>query len=417
MEHSPVGPSSGERWIFCPGSVAMTKDLPDVTSTYAAEGTFAHHITELARLEGKDAAHYAGRISDDGNFTVDGEMVTAVQDFLEYTAQFEGEVLVEQRVTYDAWVAGGFGTSDHIAIDPVKKHCAVIDFKYGKGLQINAKGNIQAKLYALGVFQDWGDLYDIDKFTLCISQPRLHFRDQWEISTTDLLKWADNVVEPAGQRVYEAIGHHESTGQIPDDYFRAGAWCQWCKIKGECPTRALMIRESVMTDVVDLDDEVVSAPRDVMLMSNDDLGESMSLLAQIRKWCSDVEEKVMTLVQSGEKIPSGADEDGVVEFYKMVEGRSNRKWRDEEEAMAALKKAKLKIDEYAPRKLITAPQAEKLVGAKHKIFSPDKEGQLLIVKPQGKPVLVPGSDKRSEFAVTEGEMADLDDEDNEDWLN
>ena len=411
MEHSPVGPSSGERWIFCPGSVAMTQHMPDTSSHFAAEGTFAHYITELARLEGNNAEHYAGRVSDDGAFSVDGEMVTAVQNFLDYCEQFEGEVFVEQRVTYDEWVEGGFGTSDHIAIDSRAKHCTVIDFKYGKGIQINAKGNTQGKLYALGVFQDWGDIYDIDKFTICISQPRIGHRDQWEITTADLLKWADNVVEPAGQRVREAIGYIESTDVVPDEYFRAGSWCQWCKIKGQCATRAAMIRDSVMVDVVDLDDEVVSAPRDTNLMSNDELGESMGILAQIRKWCNDVEEAVTALVQSGEHIASGEDDEGEVEFYKMVEGRSNRKWRDEEAAMAALKKAKLKIGEYAPRKLITAPQAEKLVGAKHKIFEPDKEGQTLIVKPQGKPVMVPGSDNRKVYQVVSDELEDLDDED------
>ena len=168
--HSDVGPSSGERWINCPGSVAATQGMPDTTSEFAAEGTFAHYITELARNEHNDANYYHGFTSEDGKWICDKEMVGAVQDFLDYVEQWDGDTFIEQRVSYAAWVDNGFGTSDHICVNVTKKHCLVADFKYGKGIQIFAEENTQGKLYALGVFEDYGHLYDIDDFTIVISQ-------------------------------------------------------------------------------------------------------------------------------------------------------------------------------------------------------------------------------------------------------
>ncbi len=421
MVHSDVGPSGGDRWMNCPGSVPATAHLPDTTSEFAAEGIFAHYITELARNQNNDANYYHGFTSEDGVWTCDKEMVIAVQDFLDYVDQWEGDVFVEQRVSYDAWVENGFGTSDHICINAEKRHCLVNDFKYGKGIQIFAKGNNQGKLYALGVFQDYGHLYDIDNFTIAISQPRIKHRDQWNISTEKLLKWAEDVVEPAGLRVEEAQQKLLAHGEIPDEYFKAGGWCQWCKIKGDCKARAAMIRESVLIGIDDIEYEggiddpgeeqpLVSNPA---IMSDVELGESAKLVDQIKKWCTDVTAVLKQRVMARARIASGVDEDGETEFWKMVTGRANRKWFDEVKAAAALKRAKLKADEVAPRKIISPAQAENLIGADHKVLIG------MIEKPQGAPVLVEGSDKRKPYKVSTDELDDVDDEDDNDtsWLD
>lgn len=413
MVHSPVGPSGGERWINCPGSVAATKDIPDVTSEFAAEGIFAHYITELARNENQDAENYLGFTSEDGKITCDKEMVGHVQDFLDYMAQWEGEVFVEQRVSYEPWVENGFGTSDHIVIQPDKKHVVVADFKYGKGIQIFAKGNVQGKLYALGVFNDYGHLYDIDDFTIIVHQPRLDHRDQWHISTDKLLTWADEIVEPAGTRVYDAIAHLETYNEIPDHYFKAGGWCQWCKIKGECKTRAAMVRDSVLLGIDDLDDEIeqgegrISNPA---VMNDVDLSVAVTNIDQIVKWCTDVVAVLKQRVMAGAKIQSGKDDEDKREYWKMVTGRANRIWHDEDKATASLKtKGKLKADQVAPRKIITPAAAEKLLGKEHSAL----EG--LIKKPQGAPTLVVGSDKRQVYKVAADEMKDVDDDTS--WLD
>lgn len=421
MEHSPVGPSSGDRWIHCPGSVNATEGMPDISSEYAKEGNFAHYITELCRVNAVDAVEYLGKTSegtpwmkDDGSpYVCDREMVTAVQDFLDYCEQFgDGDVFIEQKVSYDAWIENGWGTSDHILINNETKTCYVIDFKYGKGIQINAKGNTQLKLYALGVFQDWGELYEIDKFVLVVSQPRLNHRDQWEITTEKLLAWADNVVEPAGERVYDDV-----------PVFKAGAWCRWCKIKSMCTERAEMIREQVMLGIDDLDD--LDADADALegtlsnpiIMSDEQIGKSAAMLEEIKAWCKDIEGELNKRVTAGHQIWSNDDEDGLPEYWKLAEGRSNRIWRSTEEAEAALKRAKLKVGEMYTRKVISPTQAEQVLGKDHRIFAPNEDGETLIVKPQGKPVLVRGSDPRQEYKVASDEMDDLDADDDTSWLD
>jgi hypothetical protein len=399
-EHSPVGPSSGDRWIHCPGSVPATKDLLDSTSDFAAEGTFAHYISECCRNDDMEPKEYLGYVSEDGKFTVDQEMVDALVDFLAYCDQFDGDTFVEARVHYDEWVTNGFGTGDHIAVDD-NGTALIMDLKYGKGIQINAKGNTQLKLYALGFWQDWSVMYEINEFVLAISQPRLNHRDQWTITTEKLLQWAEDVVAPAGKRVEQAQHYSDKTGEIPEEYFKAGGWCQWCRIRGTCKTRAALVRETVMADV-----DVV---KPLHTLDEDELGVSYGMLSMIRKWCGDIEEAVMTAVTKGDKIKSGEDEDGDDEFFKLVEGRSNRAWRDSAEAEKRMKNARLKAADMYTKKLIGPAPAEKLLGKAHKIM---KE---LVHKPPGKPVLVAGSDPRDAFKVAgTDEMEDLDDDG---WLD
>jgi len=386
--HSPVGPSSGERWIHCPGSVLATIHLPDTQSDYAAEGSFAHSIVEAALNAGIDAEEYEGETSEDGKWTVDKEMVDAVQNFIDYTDQHGGEFLVEQRIHYDELVEVGFGTSDYVSFIEEQKLCIIKEFKYGEGIKVNAKHNYQLKLQAGGVLQDYGEIYDFDKFLLCVSQPRLDHRDQWEVSVKDIQKWMKKIAAPAGKIAWE-----------PDAPFKAGAWCQFCGIKGECKTRAKMMREAALIgieELVDLDDldDSIASTSNPNIMTNNDLGEAAFLIPLMKKWCTDVMALIEKRVMKGDEIPSGEDDEGETEHFKMVEGRSNRAWRDTKSAIKALKKARLKIDDYMPRQLITAPQAEKLIGKKHKIMTTE------VHKPQGKPVLVVGSDNRKPYKTT-----------------
>jgi hypothetical protein len=379
QQHSPKGPSAAERWIPCPGSVNATKDLADTTSDYAAEGTFAHYISELAREERQSASHYYEKKSEDGKFICDKEMVQAVQYFLNYVEQFEcEEELIEAQVSYDAWVDGGFGTLDSGLLNDGT--AIIIDLKYGKGIQIFAEDNPQLKLYALGLFQEHGHLYDFQTFKLCICQPRLDWIDEWEISVEDLLTWANEVVEPAAD-----------LADTEDAPFKAGSWCQWCKIKGTCKTRYEMVTEALVDEL-----QEISSPNE---MGEDELGEAMSLVPLIQKWCTDVTESVTTLVAKGKEI---IGDDGLP--FKMVEGRSNRAWRDAAEAEKAMRSHKIKVADMFTKKLITAPAFEKQFGEDHVIMKKH------CIKPRGKPVLVPGSDKREAYAASVEELPELPDE-------
>jgi hypothetical protein len=377
QHHSPLGPSGAERWLNCPGSVNATKHLADTHSDYAAEGIFAHYISELARIEKKDANHYLGRKCEDDKFECDTEMVNAVQYFLDYINQFEAEEqLIEQRVNYNAWVDDGFGTLDAGLLNDGT--CLIIDLKYGKGIQVWAEDNPQLKLYALGVFQEYGHLYDIQKFKLCICQPRIDHVDEWTISIEELLVWAEETVEPTADKAL--------TDDAP---FQAGEWCRWGKIKSTCKTRAETVKAALLDEIQDI--------RDPNEMGNDELGECASLVPTMQSWCKDIMALVEKKVVKGEKI---VGEDGLP--FKMVEGRSNRCWIDEAKAERALRNYKYKVSEIFTRKLITAPQAEKLVGKDHAIMKNH------VHKPQGKPVLVPGSDKREPFKISTDELEDLD---------
>ncbi len=377
--HSPKGPSAAERWIPCPGSVKATEGMADTTSVFAAEGTFAHHISELARIDKKDASYYFEKKSDDGQFTCDKEMVQAVQYFLNYVEQFEAEEeLIEAKVSYDAWVDGGFGTLDAALLNDGT--AVVIDLKYGKGIQIHAEDNPQLKLYALGLFQEHGMLYDFKTFKLCICQPRLDWIDEWEISAEDLLTWANEIVEPAAD-----------LADTDDAPFKAGSWCQWCKIKGTCQTRYEMVTDALVDEL-----QEITNPNE---MGESELGEAMSLVPEIAKWCVDVTESVTKLVAQGKDIVGG---DGL--SFKMVEGRSNRAWRDAKEAEKAMKAHKIKVADMFTKKLITAPAFEKAFGDDHVIMKKHCH------KPRGKPVLVPGSDKREAYAASVDELPELPDE-------
>ena len=377
--HSPKGPSAAERWLVCPGSVKATEGMADTTSVYAGEGTFAHHISELARIDKKDASYYFEKKSDDGQFTCDKEMVQAVQYFLNYVEQFEAEEeLIEAKVSYDAWVDGGFGTLDAALLNDGT--AVVIDLKYGKGIQIHAEDNPQLKLYALGLFQEHGMLYDFKTFKLCICQPRLDWIDEWEISIEDLLTWANEIVEPAADLA--------DTDNAP---FKAGAHCQWCKIKGTCQTRYEMVTDALVDEL-----QEITNPNE---MGESELGEAMSLVPEIVKWCTDVTESVTKLVAQGKEIVGG---DGLP--FKMVEGRSNRAWRDIKDAEKAMKAHKIKVADMYTKKLITAPAFEKAFGDDHVIMKKHCH------KPRGKPVLVPGADKREAYAASVDELPELPDE-------
>jgi hypothetical protein len=220
-------------------------------------------------------------------------------------------------------------------------------------------------LYALGLFQEYGDMYEIENFRLVVVQPRLDHIDEWEISLDELLVWANEVVEPAAEEALKDTAH-----------FKAGDWCRWCKISATCKTRYDSIKDALLDEIEDI--------RDPNEMGNEELGEAMDLVPLIAKWCSEIEERVKDLVLAGENIPGS---DG--EFYKMVEGRGSRSWKDPEAAEKSMRNYKVKVSDIFIKKMISPAQAEKLdsIGKGHPLLKKH------VVKKKGKPALVPGSDR------------------------
>jgi len=390
--HSPVGPSSAERWLNCPGSVLLTRDIPDHSSDYANEGTAAHTLSEWCRNEHMPALHYKGMEIDvkteDGikKFKVDFEMIRNVQEFLDYVNQFGGVPFFELKAVFDHWVPGGFGTADDVRIEDGM--CIVTDFKYGKGVQVFVEDNPQLKLYALGTYQQFRHLYDFDKFQLNIMQPRLDHIDETIITLPELLVWAEDVVRPTA-----AIALKPNAPVVP------GTWCQFCKIKTTCKVRAETVMAEVVEDFVDLDSMNGSEVLKSAILTNQQMALVLPKLDMITAWCADLERRAMSELLQGHQVGD----------FKIVEGRSNRKWRDVTNAEAALRESKLKVDEIFKKTLISPTEAEKLLGKKHPVIISQ------VIKPKGAPKLAPGSDKRQAMVINPGdEFEDLDSEE-EPW--
>ena len=196
--HAKLSPSSAHRWLHCPGSVTLEADLVDEGSEFAREGTAAHTLAEMALADGFNIRELIGTQVEGVDVTAD--MVGHVEDYVDYVRNVEASthgarLLVEQRVEFTAWVPDGFGTSDAIVVGDGL--CHVIDLKFGQGVKVNAHRNEQAMMYALGVWQTYGALYEIDTFVLHIHQPRLDHVSEFTITVDDLLAWANQTVAPA----------------------------------------------------------------------------------------------------------------------------------------------------------------------------------------------------------------------------
>lgn len=366
LAHSPLGPSSADRWINCPGSVGLTAGMPDNESQYAAEGTVAHHLTEIMRRDGIPVAGFLDQTVDD--ILVTKEMVDAVEMFVEHVEETPGYALIEVRVHFDRWVPEGFGTLDDGRLAPGK--ATITDFKYGKGVQVFAEDNSQLKLYALGILDEWDWLYNFETFVLCVHQPRLDHIDTWSIGREELLAWAESIVKP---KAAEALS---GKGAVC-----AGAWCQWCKIKATCRVRATTVFNSVVGDFESIEDAASKTPAEAATLSNDEIAVALGAIGNIKKWCAAIETHAMAEINHGRAVGD----------YKLVAGRSSRGWGLSPEEIEALWTEKgLSADDLFEKKMRTMPAAEKVAGKKNEIWK--VEG--LVVKSAGKPTLAPGSDPR-----------------------
>ncbi len=385
----------------CPGSVLLTIDMQDVDSEYSTAGTAAHTVTEWAREQGVDAAVFLGHrlevpLAQGGTkiVTVDQEMVDATNAFSEYTDALGGEMLCEVQVCFDEWVPDGFGTADDIRLQA--GIVPITDYKYGVGVQVWAQNNSQLKMYALGIWQTYGHLYDIEGFRLAIFQPRLNHVDEWEISTGDLLTWANTEVKWRAERALQ-----------PGAEFKAGDWCQFCKAKSECKTRIKYFHDVVYADDFDDIDGGPGDMKDVNLLSNEEIALYLPRVAGLKSFANELEEHALSLLGKGETLthPEFGD-------YKLVAGRSNRVFSVDEKEVVRL----ILGDEdtfVEESELYTEPQLkgpaaiETLIGKTHRLIRGEDS---IVNKPPGKPKLVPGTDKRNALEVNaEEEFEDVED--------
>ena len=368
--HAKLSASGAHRWMNCPGSVGQESGLPDTSSAYAQEGTNAHDFAESCLRQNKNADEIVFNADD---FTDTPEQVQEyVQMYLDYVRSIEGERFIEQRVDFSPWVPEGFGTADAIVLNDGVAH--VIDLKYGKGLKVDADENPQALLYALGALNEYDYLYDVHTFKAVIVQPRLDHVSEWEISRDDLLKWAE-------------LAKAAAEAALSDDapFNPGGKQCQWCKAKAFCKPRAEHNLKIASEGFEAIGDDIAPVSRDQL--SIEDIAALLPHFKEIANWMKDLEGHAYNLAMQGQDVPD----------HKLVEGRSLRKWLDEDAAEKKLKRDLGAANAYN-RKILSPAQAEKAYGKdKAKI-------QKLITKPSGKPTLVPASDKRPaiEIDTTEG---------------
>lgn len=366
-KHAYLSASASHRWLACPPSAKLCANILDQASEYAQQGTDCHELCAylVEKALGRDV------IDPTENLTYyDAEMQNCAEEYRNYVLeQIEAakefckdpQVMIEQRLDFSRWVENGFGTGDCVIVaDEVLQ---IIDYKHGLGILVSAGddehgGNSQMMCYALGALgalEVFGDIYDINQIKMTIFQPRRDNISTYTISKKNLLKWADEVLAPTAQLAYVGKGK-----------FNAGDHCTFCKVKATCRKRAeynLKLAKYDFEMPATLDDTEIAA--------------ILEKVDEMISWGNDIKDYALQQAQSGVHF----------EGWKIVEGRSNRKYTDENAVADTVKDAG--FDPYE-KKLLGITAMSTLLGKKK--FEELLGG--LIYKPPGKPTLVPESDKR-----------------------
>lgn len=358
--HALLSASSSKRWLNCTPSARLEEQFKEDTgSVYAEEGTAAHALAEhkLKRSLRKRSKRPVSDYDCDEMEECTDEYVSYAMEQIELTRQNCSDpiVLIEQHLDYSAYVPEGFGTGDLIIV--ADGTLTVIDLKYGKGVAVEAEKNPQMMLYGLGALELFDAIYDIDTICMTIYQPRLESISTWEISVEELKKWTKEVLMPKAELAIKGEGE-----------FGCGSWCRFCKAKNTCRARAEEYLKLAQMEF-----------RPPALLSDEEVAEVLKVADDLAKWAADV-----YAFATDEAITHGKLWTG----FKLVEGRSNRKYTDEGEVAEAAKEAGY-TDIYKST-LVGITEMEKLMGKKK--FA-EVLGEL-VYKPQGKITLVTESDKR-----------------------
>lgn len=363
-KHAKLSASGSSKWIFCSGSVEAESKVAKKQSVYAEEGTLAHELADMCLKKKVDSSTFIGKTitcESDGKVlstVVDKEMAKFVQEYLDYVRSFEtknSQLYTEDKVDFSNITPDGFGTMDAAILDYDTGVCHIFDLKYGQGVEVSAIENTQGQLYALGFYNELKCLDIIKSFVIHIVQPRKYNYSEWEISLEDLIKFG----EFAKQKAKEALtpGAKRTPGYKQ---------CEFCAARHSCTALDKFTQEIISADFDNLDEidsDKISDDRVKLILDNKKLIES---------FLNAVENKAFERLVSGEKIPG----------YKVVRGKSNRKWTDEAQAILIEKLG----DKAFEKKLIGITEAEKQLKK--------KEVDELTYKPEGKLTLAPESDKR-----------------------
>lgn len=359
--HAILSASSSHRWLACPPSARLCANAPgdSAVSDYAVEGTCAHELSEF-RL--KQALGIPAQDPIEHLTFYNEEMEDCASAYAAYISEIVEDaksnhkdpiVLIEQRLDFSRFVEDGFGTGDCVIIADGTLN--IVDLKYGTGIIVDATDNPQMKLYALGALEIFDCLYDINEVRMTIFQPRRDNISVFTLSKAELYDWAEHTLKPIAELAYKGEGD-----------FKAGEHCQFCKVKATCRERAKRNLELAKYDF--------KLPSTLM---DSEIEYILSVVDDFVSWAADVKEFALQAAISGKEWKG----------YKLVEGRSNRKYTDETIVAQAVKDAGYDPYEHkvlgitAMTSLLGKKKFEALLGA-------------LVEKPAGKPTLVADSDKR-----------------------
>lgn len=357
--HAILSASSSDRWLHCPPSARLCESYDDKGSNYAAEGTDAHALCEFRLrqalgMEATDPTENLKWFNEEMNDCATGYAAYVLEQ-VETAKQTctDPVVLIEQRVDFSRWVESGFGTADCIII--ADGTLQIIDYKHGLGVLVSAEENPQMQCYALGALELFDGIYDINSVRMTIYQPRRDNVSTYEISKDELYRWADEVLKPTADLAFAGDGN-----------FLCGEWCGFCKAKHECRARADANMELARYDF--------KLPP---LLTDEEVEEILVRADDLVTWAADIKEYALQKAISGKKWNG----------WKLVEGRSNRRYTNETAVAGVV--TDTGFDPYEHKVLgVTAMQ---------KLLGKSRFDELLaayIEKPQGKPTLVPESDKR-----------------------
>jgi len=385
--HAKLSASGSEKWMTCTPSANLEAQFPDEGSEFAREGTFAHAVFEQEMLTylgrkieplPKELVHFDSQ-----------ELRDYVQEAVDYATRRIEEIkldckdpviMVEKRLDFSKWVPDGFGTGDLVIVaDGIVE---VMDLKYGKGIYVNPLENSQLRLYGLGAVNELSHLYDLFRVRMTVLQPRLHNFGTEEIHIEDLMQWANYVVAPLATQAWFGRGEF-----VPGEHCTS---C-FCKARYTCPARAAQAVAIAQQEFGPLNDAQPPLPES---LSMDRIAELLPKADMVIDWFNDL--KAYALKQATEH-------NTIVPGYKMVEGRSNRKYSDQDVVAAKLVAAGVPEEVIYERSLLGITAMEKAVGKK--VFAEVLDG--LIVKPEGKPTLVPVSDKRPALASAASAVEDF----------
>lgn len=384
--HAILSPSGASRWLTCTPSARLEETFEENSSEAASEGTLAHALGELL------IGYKLGRVAEEdfndetASIIVHPLYTSSMWDYCEDYAAFVLEryaeaqartsdalIFLEEKIDLTSIIPEGFGTGDVIII--ADGLLEFIDLKYGKGVPVAAEKNKQLKIYGLGALEKFDHIYDVDIVRLTIYQPRIDNTSSWEIPAVDLRKWAEEEVKPRALLAFAGEGEY-----VPGDH------CRFCRARAVCKANADANLELAKYEF-----------KDAALLNEEEVADILRRADDFESWLKAVEHYALSeAVNKGKKWPG----------FKVVEGRSNRCYKNEADVAQTLTAAGFAEEIIYTKKLLGITEMTKTIGKK--VF--DATISPLLIKPPGKPKLAPLDDKRPAYNTTESAKLDFADE-------